>query len=162
MVNAKEDSLESVCGFYCCCCLVDSHELGLRELTALGDLDLGAGRAAGRADALDGLENVQARDHAAEDHVAAVQPRGLDRADEELATIRVGARVGHAENASARVATASNIIKSVSASLSQAASRANYVQLEVLVVKLGSVDAFAAHAVEIREVSLQRDTIRTK
>ena len=47
--------------------------------------------------------HVHAVDHAPEHHVAAVQPRGLDGGDEELAAVGVRPRVGHRQNAFLRV-----------------------------------------------------------
>ena len=46
---------------------------------------------------LDLPHDVHALQHAAEDHVAAVQPGRGPRRDEELAPVRVGARVGHGQ-----------------------------------------------------------------
>lgn len=59
-----------------------------------------------------------------------VQPRGLDRGDEELASVGIGAAVGHRQNA-----------------------RAGVPKLEILVGELGSVDGFAAGSVARGEVA---------
>jgi hypothetical protein len=57
------------------------------QLAGVGDGDGLLGGAAGGADLLDGLDNVETLDDLAEDDVLSVQPRGLDGADEELRTI---------------------------------------------------------------------------
>lgn len=67
---------------------------------------------------LDVADNVQAFEHLAEHDVVAVQPRGSNRRDEELSTIRVLASVGHAERAGFSV-----------------------LQIERLVVKIATVNA---------------------
>ena len=53
------------------------------ELAAVGDDDRLQGRAGARADGLDLLDDVHALGHGAEDDVLAVEPVGLDRAEEE-------------------------------------------------------------------------------
>ena len=55
------------------------------ELAAVGDDDRLGGRARARADGLDLLDDVHALGHGAEDDVLAVEPVGLDRAEEEPA-----------------------------------------------------------------------------
>ena len=55
------------------------------ELAAVGDDDRLGGRAGPRADGLDLLDDVHALGHGAEDDVLAVEPVGLDRAEEEPA-----------------------------------------------------------------------------
>ena len=57
----------------------------LRELAAVGDDDRLGRRAGPRADGLDLLDDVHALGHGAEDDVLAVEPVGLDRAEEEPA-----------------------------------------------------------------------------
>ena len=69
-------------------------------------------------------------DDAAEDDVFAVKVRSWDSGDKELAAVGVRARVGHAELSCAAVLV-----------------------LEVLVGKLGAVDALAARAVVVGEVA---------
>mmetsp|Transcript_66570 Transcript_66570/g.177303 ORF Transcript_66570/g.177303 Transcript_66570/m.177303 type:complete len:216 (+) Transcript_66570:3-650(+) len=88
-------------------------------------------RGAGVApDLLDGLDNAVPLGDLPEDHVLAVQMRGLRRAEEELRAIGVGAAVCHGKDALAGV-----------------------LQAEVLVAELGAVDALAAGAVTAREVA---------
>jgi hypothetical protein len=43
------------------------------------------------ADLLDSLDDVETLDHLAEDDVLAIEPRGLDSADEELRAVGTGA-----------------------------------------------------------------------
>jgi hypothetical protein len=57
------------------------------QLAGLLDGDGLSGLAAGGADALDGLDDVKALDDLAEDNVLAIEPRGLDGADEELRAV---------------------------------------------------------------------------
>jgi hypothetical protein len=60
-----------------------------------------AGGATLGADGLAGLDHVHAFDDLAEDNVLAVEPRGLDGAEEELGPVGVRAGVGHREDARA-------------------------------------------------------------
>ena len=80
---------------------------GLRhvDLSGVRDEHLVAGR--GPVELLDLPHDVQTGGDLAEDHVAAVQPAGLDGADEELAPVGVGAGAadgfgGRAGNGEAR------------------------------------------------------------
>ena len=100
------------------------------ELAAVGNDDLLAGGTTLAAEALNLLDNIKTLDNAAEDAVLAVEPRGLLSADEELGAVRVGASVGHAENAWSGV-----------------------LQGEVLVGKLSSVDGLATSAIVVGEVA---------
>jgi hypothetical protein len=59
------------------------------QLAGLLDGDSLGGLAGLGSDALDGLDNVEALDDLSEDNVLAVQPRGLDGADEELGAVAV-------------------------------------------------------------------------
>ena len=68
------------------------------ELATLGDDDLCGGLTAGRTLLLDGLDNVESLGHGTEHNVLAVEPVGLDGAQEELGTVGVGSSVGHGEN----------------------------------------------------------------
>merc|ERR1719335_309393 len=90
-----------------------------------------------RADGLDGLDDVHALDDLAEDDVLAVEPRGLDGADEELAAVRARARVRHRQHAGATV-----------------------LELEVLIGKLLTVDGLTAGAVATREVAALEHELR--
>lgn len=62
---------------------VGSH----RQLAAVHDGHLLAGRAAGGADSLNLEDDIHAVHHLAEHYVAAIQPAGLDRGDKELLTV---------------------------------------------------------------------------
>lgn len=103
---------------------------GLRELPAVGNGDLLARLAVFGAAALHGLHHVHPLLDAAEDDVLAVQPLGLGSADEELGAVRVGAGVGHGQDAGPCV-----------------------LQDEVLVGKLLPVNGFATSAVVARKVT---------
>jgi hypothetical protein len=102
----------------------------LRELAAVGDLDLLGGAAGAGPDLLDGLDDVHALDDLAEDDVLAVEPGGGDGADEELGAVGVGPGVGHGEDAGAGVLAD-----------------------ELLVGELLAVDGLAAGAVAAGEVA---------
>jgi len=73
------------------------------ENARVGDYDLPAGFPRIASDPLDFLDDVHAGCDAPEDDVLAVQPRGLGRAEEELASVGVGAGVGHGEDAGSDV-----------------------------------------------------------
>jgi len=72
-------------------------------LTRLGDDHFGAGAARLAANLLDGLHDIHAGGDPSENDVLAVQPRGLGGAKEELASVGVGASIGHGENAGSGV-----------------------------------------------------------
>merc|ERR1719189_876520 len=95
---------------------LSDHHL-LRSLPRLG------------TDCLDLLHDVHALGDCPEDHVLAVEPRGLHGAEEELGAVGVGPRVGHGQDAGPRV-----------------------LEREVLVGELVAVDRLAARAVASREV----------
>ena len=100
------------------------------DLPRLGDGDLLGGLAGLGAETLDLLHDVHTLGHGSEDDVLAVEPVGLDGAEEELRAVGVGAGVGHGQNARASVA-----------------------QVEVLVRELLAVDGLAASAVAAGEVA---------
>merc|ERR1711991_151902 len=107
------------------------------KLAAVLDLDLLAAAARGRANSLDGLDNLHALHDGAEHAVLAVEPLGLHGADEELGAVGVGAGVGHGKDAGAGV-----------------------LQCEVLVLELLAVDGLAAGAVTAREVTTLEHEVR--
>jgi len=100
------------------------------ENARVGDYDLPAGFPRIASDPLDFLDDVHAGCDAPEDDVLAVQPRGLGRAEEELASVGVGAGVGHGEDAGSDVLLD-----------------------EILVGELVAVDGLAAGAVAAGEVA---------
>mmetsp|Transcript_88547 Transcript_88547/g.234201 ORF Transcript_88547/g.234201 Transcript_88547/m.234201 type:complete len:216 (-) Transcript_88547:29-676(-) len=100
------------------------------ELPAVGDDHGLAGFARLGAHRLSLLHDVHALGHGAEDDVLAVEPGGLHRAEEELRSVRVGARVRHGEDAGARV-----------------------LEREVLVRELAAIDGLTARAVASSEVA---------
>mmetsp|Transcript_7321 Transcript_7321/g.20636 ORF Transcript_7321/g.20636 Transcript_7321/m.20636 type:complete len:223 (+) Transcript_7321:17-685(+) len=100
------------------------------EFAAVGDDNLLGGLAALGTEALDLLDKLLALDHLAEDHVAAVQPGGLDGGDEELRAVGVGASVGHRKQVGLVV-----------------------LELKVLVVEAAAVDGLATAAVARGEVA---------
>mmetsp|Transcript_10872 Transcript_10872/g.22634 ORF Transcript_10872/g.22634 Transcript_10872/m.22634 type:complete len:321 (+) Transcript_10872:56-1018(+) len=79
---------------------------------------------------LDGLHDVKAFHDLSEDGVPSVQPRGRHCADEELGTVGVWPRVGHAQHA-----------------------RSSVLKVEVLVGEGSAVDALAPRSVSCGEVS---------
>jgi hypothetical protein len=116
------------------------QQLRLRlQLARLLDGDRLGGLSGLGADLLNGIDNVKTLDNLAEDDVLAVQPGGLDGADEELravamellerhirldkVNVRSGAGVGHGEDTGASV-----------------------LQVEVLVLELLAVDGLTTGA----------------
>ena len=69
--------------------LARARHISSLELAAVGDHDRLGRRARARADGLDLLDDVHALGHGAEDDVLAVEPVGLDRAEEEPARCTV-------------------------------------------------------------------------
>ena len=82
------------------------------------------------SNALDFLDDVQALNNGAEDAMLAIQPGGLDGAQEELGTVGVGAGVGHGEDTGASV-----------------------LEGEVLISELLTVDGLTTGAVAASEVT---------
>jgi len=82
------------------------------------------------ADLLDGLDDLKTLNNLAEDDVLAVQPGGLDGADEELGAVGSRSGVSHGEDTGASVP-----------------------QVEVLVLELLAVDALTSGAVAAGEVT---------
>lgn len=106
------------------------YVIRILQLTTVGDGDLLRRFARVGAEGLDLSHHVHALDHAAEHHVAIVQPGRLHGGDEELRAVRVRAGVRHRQDA-----------------------RAGVLQDEVLVLELVAVDRFAAGAVVVLEVA---------
>lgn len=101
------------------------------ELAAVCDDYLLGSSAAGASHALDSLYHRHALlKHISEHHVLAIQPVGLDGAQEELRAVGVGTSVRHRQNARSSVA-----------------------QAEVLILELVAVDGLAARSVSAREVA---------
>lgn len=88
--------METVLWCVCVCML-------FLQLTGVVDRKLFACLAGLGAEALHLLDNFQALYDLAENDVLAVQPCGLGDGDEELRTVRVGAGVGHGQDARAGV-----------------------------------------------------------
>jgi hypothetical protein len=118
------------------------------EFPALGDLDRLGGLVAGLLlDILDLADHIHSLQHLTEDDMAAIQPRGHDGGDEELATIGVLARVGHAWRGS--------VLGWVAGGGEGHTEKAGaaMLELEVLVGELGAVDGLATSAISTREVA---------
>lgn len=98
--------------------------------TRVSHNDLLGGLARLRSIRFDLLDHIQSLDDLAEDDVLVVQPGGLHSANKELGAVRVGASVGHRQDAGAGV-----------------------LQLEVLIGELVAVDGLAASAVVVGEVA---------
>jgi len=107
-----------------------AHWQCLTELSAVGNDDGRTGGSRLGADSLDGLDDVHAAGDSAVDDVLAVEPVGLDGAEEELGAVGAGAGVGHGEDSGAGV-----------------------LELEVLVSELLAVDGLASGAVAAGEVA---------
>lgn len=130
------------------------------HLSRVGDGDGLNGAVAGALlNVLDGVNNVHALEDVAEDNVAAVEPAGLDSADEELGAVRVLAGVGHRwERLEANTGQPIELLTENTG--------AGVLQLEVLVGELVAVDRLAATAIARGEVTtldpdcqLREDTI---
>jgi hypothetical protein len=72
-------------------------------LTAIVNDDLGRGAASLATVGLDLLDDIQTLNDGTEDGVLAIEPSGLDSADEELGSVGVGTSVGHGEDTGAGV-----------------------------------------------------------
>merc|ERR1719194_252168 len=107
-----------------------TNELLSSALAAVSDDNWLSGRAALGADGLDGLDDIHALNDAAEDNVLAIEPVGLDSAEEELGAVSVWASVGHGED-----------------------SWASVLQREGLIGELLAVNGLAASAVATSEVT---------
>jgi hypothetical protein len=124
----------------CKCLELDVNTFGWDlELSALGNLDSLGGAVAGLGlGSLNLLDNVVALEDLAEDDVASVEPRGDDGGDEKLRAVRVGSGVGHGQDALLGV-----------------------LELEVLVLELGTIDGLATSAVALGEVTaLDHEVLR--
>merc|ERR1712224_175201 len=108
------------------------------EATASSRLELAAGRnahlltrrTAARSHRLDRLDDLHSLGHLSKDTVLAVEEGCVTRADEELRSVRVGARVGHREAAGPAVA-----------------------KVKILVLELVAVDRLAAGTVLVGEIA---------
>jgi len=100
------------------------------KLSRFGDGDFGTCTTGIAANLFNGLHDIHTRSDPSENDVLAVQPRGLGSAEEELASVGVGAGVGHGEN-----------------------SRSGVLLDEVFVGELVAVDGFATGAVASGKVS---------
>eukprot|EP01043_Picozoa_sp_COSAG02_P049475 COSAG02_NODE_4971_length_4771_cov_1.547303_2_plen_235_part_00 len=110
--------------------IIGSLFLVHRELTRVRDGDLlGRGARLG-ADRLDSLDHIHTVDDDAEHDVLAVEPRGLDGAEEELGAVGSRASVGHGKD-----------------------TRAGVLELEVLIGELGAVNGLAAGARAVGEIA---------
>lgn len=73
------------------------------QSTTVTDNNLLGGLARLRTIGFDLFNNIQTIDNLTEDNVFVVQPSGLNRTDEELGAVCVGASIGHRQNAGAGV-----------------------------------------------------------
>lgn len=122
------------------------------ELAALGDLDC-LGRLVARAlrHVLNLVDDLEALEDLAEDNVLSVEPRGDGGGDKELRTVGVLSGVGHA----CRKIFVSNLFLVTYVMISQLTQKVllGVLQLEVLIRELVAVDALAASAVALGEVT---------
>ena len=122
--------------------ILDHHECGrnrLGDLARVSDDDRLGGLAALGAEGLNGLDHLKALRDISEHNVLAVEPVGLDGAEEELRAVRVGAGVSHGQNSGASV-----------------------LELEVLVRELLSVDRLSAGAVSAGEVTALKTKVKMR
>jgi hypothetical protein len=94
------------------------------------DHDGGTARTRARSNTFNGADNVHAFSDLTKHNVLAIEPRGLGRAQEELASVGIGTGVGHTQDSSTSV-----------------------LQLEVLIGELVSVDRFSTSTVVVGEVT---------
>lgn len=99
------------------------------QFTAVLNDNLGSSAASLGTVALDLLDDIQTLNNRAEDGMLAIQPGGLDSADEELGSVGVGSSVGHGED-----------------------TRSSVLEDEVLISELLTVDGLATSAVASGEV----------
>lgn len=122
------------------------------ELAALGDLDC-LGRLVARAlgHVLDLVDDLEALEDLAEDNVLSVEPGGDGGGDEELRAVGVFSGVGHA----CRKMFVNNPFLYVCLMMSQLTQKVllGVLQLEVLIRELVAVDALAASAIALGEVT---------
>jgi hypothetical protein len=102
-------------------------------LSAVSDHNLGTGRSRWRPDTLNCLDNIHTTDDRTEDYVLPVKPRSLCSTQEELASVGVGASVGHAEY-----------------------SWSGMPELEILVRELVTIDRLSSGAIVVGEVTTLR------
>ena len=99
-------------------------------LSTVCDHDLLASLARLGSERLHLLDDIHALADLTENNVLSIKPLGLGSAEEELASISVGASIGHGEN-----------------------SRSSVLQGEVLILELVAVDGLATSSVMVGEVA---------
>ena len=109
----------------------------LFQFTTVGDCDRGLGAPRIRSVALNLLENIHTLGDFTEYHMATIQPRRENGGDKELATIRVGAGIGHGQK-----------------------SRCGVLELKVLIGEFVSVDGNPPSAISPGKVTTLAHEIR--
>ena len=103
-------------------------------MSTISDHDLLARLAGLGSERLDFLDDIHALADLTENNMLSIKPLGLGSAEEELASIGVGASIGHGEN-----------------------SRSSVLQGEVLILELVAVDGLATSSVMVGEVATLHD-----
>lgn len=111
--------------------------LGMLQLAAVRNHDLRTGAAIWAAIALNLAHHIHAVSYAAEHNVLPIQPSSLHCAQEELRPISVGTSIGHGQD-----------------------SRASVPQLEVLILKLLTIDGLATSTIASSEVATLAHEVR--
>merc|ERR1712038_1237232 len=105
-------------------------KMRILTLSTVCDHDLLACLARLGSKRLDLLDDIHTLADLTENNMLSIKPLGLSSAEEELASIGVGASIGHGEN-----------------------SRSSVLQSEVLILELVSVDGLATGSVMVGEVA---------